>query len=117
MTPLIDGWYFYKLIVFPLCSLGMLIVAVTEYQTTRSKLRLAVWLLLAVSLLVWMFMILFSGFFPHLLQIVRSFVVTPLVTILTVVIWSHALICARNACDTKYGNIKKGGPYGEEVNV
>jgi uncharacterized membrane protein len=108
-----------RVIIFPLCSLGFTVSAVYEYQARRSKLRLAIMLSTALAMLVWMSLTIEAMVNPTLMEITRDVAVTPIIFILTVLIWVYALLRVHVQCKRRY-NIKqwKGGcENGKESDV
>jgi magnesium-transporting ATPase (P-type) len=90
-TPLNELFFYIRIIIFPLCALGFVTSAVYEYQNGKSKLRLAVMIFVAISMLAWMTMTIAAVSNPSLMEDLRMWVVTPIVTILTVMIWTYAI--------------------------
>jgi len=99
-----------RVIIFPLCALGFITSAVYEYQARRSKLRLAIMLTTALAMLVWMSLTIEAMVNPSLMELTRDVAVTPIIFILTVLIWVYALARVHVSCNRRY-NIKqqKGG--------
>jgi|OpeIllAssembly_1097287.scaffolds.fasta_scaffold2304766_2 fatty acid desaturase len=114
MNPTLDVLYFIRLIVFPLCSLGFIVSAIYEYQNGRSKLRLAIMLTVAVALLVWMVTAIATGYYPEVVSYVRGYAVTPVIILLTALIWSYAILRV-HICTRKYNTLGKGGCSNGEV--
>jgi hypothetical protein len=96
-----------RVIMYPLCALGFIISAIYEYQNGRSKLRLAIMLTTAITLLVFMLISISYIYYPTMLEPIREWGVTPIITLLTVLIWTYALMRVHK-CRSKY-NYKKGG--------
>lgn len=87
-----EALYYLRIVVFPLCSLGLVVSAVYEYQLGKSKLRLAIMLVTAVLMLTWMVLTIAAVENPLLMPDVRSFAVTPLVLTLTILVWAYAIL-------------------------
>lgn len=88
-TITVDIALYFRLIIYPLASMGMVMSAVIEYQNGKSKLRLGIQLLVALLLLLWMILtagtVLFSTWIPSL----RAWVMTPVITLLCILIWTY----------------------------
>lgn len=112
MTVTLELIDYLRIIMFPLCALGFTVSAIYEYQTSKSRLRLAIMLSTAALMLVWMFLTLATFYNQQLAEDLRHFVVTPVITILTALIWAYALARV-HICSKKYNKQKKGGEDGE----
>jgi hypothetical protein len=90
-TPLNELFFYIRIIIFPLCALGFITSAVYEYQYGKSKLRLAVMISVAISMLAWMMLTIAAVSNPAFMEDLRTWVVTPVVTTLTIMIWTYAI--------------------------
>lgn len=90
-TPINDLFFYIRIIIFPLCSLGFVTSAIYEYQYGKSKLRLAVMITVAIAMLVWMMLTIAAVSNPNFMNIIRTWAVTPIVTVLTILIWTYAV--------------------------
>jgi len=115
MTPTLEVLDYLRIIMFPLCALGFIVSAIYEYQNSKSRLRLAIMLTTALAMLAWMIVSLTIIYNPSLTDPVRHYAVTPIITILTALIWVYALMRV-HLCSRKYNKQEKGGCYdGNEV--
>jgi hypothetical protein len=95
ITPFNDLFFYVRIIVFPLCSLGFVTSAIYEYQYGKSKLRLAVMITVAIAMLVWMMLTIAAVSNPAFMNTIRTWMVTPIVTFLTILIWTYAIFRAK----------------------
>jgi hypothetical protein len=94
---MIEMLVYFRIVIYAVASLGMFMIAVVEYQTSKDKLRLGIMLSVALLLLVWMVITMGSIGFPYLVVPVRSFALTPLLIILTLFIYIYLLRRTRHS--------------------
>lgn len=87
-----------RVIMYPLCSLGFIISAIYEYQNRKSRLRLLLMIFTAITMLVFMLLSLAYLYAPEMLIPVRQWLVTSIITILTIVVWVYALASVHGGC-------------------
>lgn len=80
---------YFRLTVYPLAAMGMVMSAVIEYQNAKSKLRLAIQLIVALLLVLWMVLTAGTVLFEEWIPSIRAWVMTPVITALCVCIWVY----------------------------
>lgn len=86
-----DIMLYFRIVTYALAAMGMFISAVIEYQTGRSISRLVTMISVVVILIALMFLAIGAVGFPHILQPIRSWILTPAVAVLTVFIWAYVI--------------------------
>jgi len=115
MTPTLELIDYLRVIMFPLCALGFIVSAISEYQNGKSKLRLVTMLVTALAMLVWMVISLITIYNPSLTEDFRHYAITPVIVLLTVLIWSYAVARTDLTRRHKYNGEKKGGCLDGEI--
>lgn len=82
---------YFRLTIYPLAAMGMIMSAVIEYQNGKSKLRLAIQLVVAMLLVLWMVLTAGTVLFMTWIPALRAWVMTPVITVLCVLIWTYVI--------------------------
>lgn len=86
-----DILLYFRLVIYALAAMGMFIAAIIEYQTGKSELRFGIMLCVAILLLMWMVLTAGSIGFKEVIPAVRLWLITPVLTLLTILIWCYVI--------------------------
>lgn len=89
MNELTNLLTYLRIVIYAFAAFGMFLIAVIEYQTSKSKLRLGIMMSVSLLLLVWMVLTMGTTLFQIQIAGLRTYVLTPLLIALTIFIYAY----------------------------
>lgn len=89
MTELTNIISYLRIIIYAFAAFGMFLLAVIEYQTGKSKLRLGIMMSITILLLAWMVLTMGTTLFQMQTAPFRTYILTPLLIALTIFIYAY----------------------------